>query len=104
MTPMQLGRLTLMLETRLRELSSGLRSRATVDDVDPAQLRLVEEALARIAEGTYGCCPGCNEEISVKRLTALPLAVYCIACQDSDRGEKKESQVSEERTGIQIAS
>jgi DnaK suppressor protein len=46
-----------------------------------AQLRLVDEALARIDAGTYGTCVRCGREISPERLEALPWAAHCIDCQ-----------------------
>lgn len=52
---------------------------------DRATLNLVDEALKRIREGTYGNCATCEEELQTKRLEAVPWARYCISCQ-----EKKE--------------
>lgn len=43
--------------------------------------RQVEDALGRIADGTYGTCLSCLEEIPLVRLDALPWAEYCINCQ-----------------------
>lgn len=43
--------------------------------------QLIEEALIRLEEGTYGICAECGEEISEKRLEAMPFAQYCVACQ-----------------------
>ncbi len=58
-----------------RELSTRrLEREATV-------LRDVRAALDRIAEGSYGTCVHCEEEISHKRLTAVPWATLCIGCQ-----------------------
>ncbi len=45
-------------------------------------LRLVEEALARLADGEYGECVNCGNEISQKRLEAIPWTPYCITCQE----------------------
>ena len=45
------------------------------------KLRLVEEALAKIDEGTYGVCERCEEAIPVKRLELLPFTRYCVRCQ-----------------------
>jgi DnaK suppressor protein len=45
------------------------------------KLRLVEEALAKIDEGTYGACERCEEPIPVKRLELLPFTRYCVQCQ-----------------------
>jgi RNA polymerase-binding transcription factor DksA len=44
-------------------------SEAVLDDVD--------DALSRLAAGTYGRCEACGEEISSLRLDALPLARTC---------------------------
>lgn len=52
--------------------------------------RTVREALDRIADGTYGTCLNCDEEISHKRLHAMPWATLCIACQDwADRNPRQ---------------
>src|SRR5262249_53579133 len=40
------------------------------------RLQSVRLALERIAEGTYGTCLGCDGEIGVKRLRAVPWAAY----------------------------
>ena len=61
------------LTTRSLELNSGL-------------LRKVDAALGRIADGTYGICLECEEEISQKRLNAIPWATLCIACQEQADG------------------
>jgi DnaK suppressor protein len=45
-------------------------------------LRNVRAALDRIAEGTYGACLECDEDISPKRLRAMPWAAFCITCQE----------------------
>src|SRR4026208_784728 len=41
-------------------------------------LKLIEEALDRLTEGTFGECINCGEEINVKRLDAIPWAPHCI--------------------------
>jgi DnaK suppressor protein len=46
-------------------------------------LGAVDSALARINDGRFGQCMVCEEEISAKRLEALPWTRYCIACQES---------------------
>jgi DnaK suppressor protein len=45
-------------------------------------LREVEDALRRIEHGAYGVCHECEEEISSKRLDAVPWAKYCVTCQE----------------------
>ncbi len=44
-------------------------------------LRLVEDALARFDNGTYGLCVDCGSEIDAARLTAIPYAALCLKCQ-----------------------
>jgi DnaK suppressor protein len=52
------------------------------------QLRLVEAALDRVTDGTYGLCLRCDEEIGTKRLAALPNAGLCITCQQDEDDER----------------
>ena len=49
---------------------------------DAGELREVEAAFARIAEGTYGECVECGVDIPYARLHASPSAPRCIACQE----------------------
>ncbi|MGH2449112.1 MAG: TraR/DksA C4-type zinc finger protein [Chloroflexota bacterium] len=51
-------------------------------------LQLVNEALHRMDEGTYGICEDCGAEIPEARLRAAPEAATCISCQAKrDRAE-----------------
>jgi DnaK suppressor protein len=45
------------------------------------ELELMIAARRRLADGTYGECLDCGDEIDVRRLTALPATPYCTACQ-----------------------
>jgi DnaK suppressor protein len=40
----------------------------------------LEEALERLAEGTYGTCESCGQAIDPERLEALPQTRLCIDC------------------------
>jgi DnaK suppressor protein len=40
----------------------------------------INDALARIEQGTFGKCENCHQEISRDRLRVLPYARYCIRC------------------------
>lgn len=42
----------------------------------------VEDALARISDGTYGVCRRCSSAIDSARLRALPTASLCLSCQE----------------------
>jgi DnaK suppressor protein len=41
----------------------------------------IDEALAKLEEGTYGRCADCGAEITEKRLRAVPFARRCVTCQ-----------------------
>jgi DnaK suppressor protein len=51
-------------------------------DRDSNLLRNVRAALDRIEEGSFGVCLHCEEDISPKRLAAVPFTAYCIVCQE----------------------
>ena len=50
-------------------------------DLAAHDLEQVLAALHRLEEGRYGQCLDCGDTIDEGRLTALPAAPYCIACQ-----------------------
>jgi DnaK suppressor protein len=58
---------------------------------DRQLLNMVESALQRLREGSFGECINCGNEINAKRLEAVPWTRYCIECQ-----EKKEQGLLEE--------
>jgi DnaK suppressor protein len=45
------------------------------------ELRAIQHALQRIAQGNYGRCRRCGGEIPHPRLFAQPAAELCLACQ-----------------------
>ena len=45
-------------------------------------LQMVDGALDRIREGTFGECISCGQEINAKRLEAVPWTRHCIECQE----------------------
>ena len=45
-------------------------------------LQMVDNALHRIRDGSFGECISCGEEINPKRLEAVPWTRHCIACQE----------------------
>ena len=59
--------------------------------------QLIDEALTRLAEGTYGICAECGAEISERRLEAVPFAKLCVECQSQqeliekiEKGEERD--------------
>src|SRR5204863_6546627 len=95
-----------ILEAKQQELARGLRNRDEIviekapDALDEVQLagerelairnldrdsnmlRQIKRALGRIADGSYGICGHCEEDISPKRVNAVPWAAFCIRCQE----------------------
>jgi RNA polymerase-binding transcription factor DksA len=59
----------------LADLSGAETSR------DAEELRALEAARRRLAEGTYGVCTDCGGDVGFERLQAEPAAARCIACQ-----------------------
>jgi DnaK suppressor protein len=76
------------------------------DDIEFALIQMksetlhrIEEALARLAEGTFGNCFECGDEISERRLRALPFAVRCKDCEEArELAERRERVMSQRRS------
>ena len=86
------------LRGRLAEIDSELRKPLSADSEERAtdlenqdalegiknseiqEIRQIQGALKRIAEGTYGVCVKCGADIDPKRLKVLPIATRCISC------------------------
>jgi len=66
-----------------REFSLGLASN------EQQQLNMIDVALHKIQEGTYGLCENCNKPIPQKRLLARPHASLCIKCQELEEKQKR---------------
>jgi DnaK suppressor protein len=62
-------------------------------------LSKIDEALARLEKGTFGFCTECGEEISERRLRALPFALRCKDCEEArEIAEQRERQASSRRS------
>jgi len=59
-----------------REFSLGLASS------EREILYVLDDALKKIEDGTYGICEVCKTAISKTRLKALPQASLCVKCQE----------------------
>src|SRR3982751_2235761 len=103
-----------ILEARQAELADVLRNREAItiekspDALDEVQnaaerelairnldresnlLRNVRAALRRIDEGTFGVCAHCEEDISPKRIAAVPWTPFCISCQEQHDKAQQE--------------
>jgi len=65
----------LAFETAGGEISSRLA------ELDNRELNQIERALQRWKSGAYGDCACCQKPIPLARLSALPFAPFCIACE-----------------------
>ncbi len=117
MTKAEINKYKDILETRQAELLEVLKNRDGItiekspDALDEVQnaaerelairnldresnlLRNVRAALRRIEEGEFGICVHCEEEISPKRIAAVPWTPYCIACQEAaDKAQQEGSE------------
>jgi DnaK suppressor protein len=114
---LEIERFTTILLSKQAELSGSIRARDEIiiekaaDELDAVQqmgerelairsldrnsngLRQIRNALQRIANDTYGICLNCDENISPKRLTAVPWAAFCIGCQE--RIDRREIEIDE---------
>ncbi len=115
MTKIEMNKFKKILEERQDELERIVRNRDAItieksaDALDEVQhaaerelairnldresnlLRNVRSALRRIEDGSFGICMHCEEEISPKRLAAVPWAPFCIQCQEQADKNQDES-------------
>src|SRR5476649_1214314 len=52
-------------------------------------LQKIDEALARIDEGSFGTCMECEEPIETRRLEVRPVSTLCIACKEKQEHREK---------------
>jgi DnaK suppressor protein len=117
MTKIEVGKFKKLLETKKEELERIVRNRDAItieksaDALDEVQhaserelairnldresnlLRNVRAALRRIDDGSFGTCLHCEEEISPKRVAAVPWAPFCIQCQEqADKAQEEGTE------------
>jgi DnaK suppressor protein len=84
-------------DARDREISLILTDR------DRDKLGAIDDALARVEEGSYGVCESCESDIAEARLEALPFTRLCVSCQAEREKEaktmKREETHSHRRLG-----
>jgi DnaK suppressor protein len=73
-------------EERDREISFILSDR------ERSKIKEIDEALARLADNTYGICESCGLEIAEERLEALPFTRLCRDCQQDQEREAKSQR------------
>jgi len=93
--------------TKLAEVFDAVESSEAdiQEDIELALIQMksetlakVDDALARLEQGTYGNCFECGEEIAEKRLRALPFAVRCKDCEEAKEAvEQRQRQLHARR-------
>ncbi len=58
-------------------------------------LKAIDTAASRLEEGRYGTCEECGTDIPLKRLDALPFAIYCVECQKQSETGRERGTISE---------
>ena len=77
------------------------------DDIEFALIQMksetlhkIGEALNRLEEGTFGYCFECGDEISERRLRALPFAVRCKDCEEEREVAEQRERQTTRRSGF----
>ncbi|WP_018132788.1 TraR/DksA C4-type zinc finger protein [Effusibacillus pohliae] len=80
----QLGELS-MYDNHPADIGDELFERGkdlALRDAASLRLALIDEALERMEDGTYGICAHCGQAIPFERLQAEPAAEFCVQCQE----------------------
>lgn len=65
----------------------------SLSDSDRKILRLINDAIIRTKDQSFGKCLHCQDKIEEKRLEAVPWARFCVHCQDLyDKGLLPEEE------------
>ena len=74
-----------------------------LNDRDREKVHSIDEALLRIAEGEYGICEECDEEIPMGRLKVLPFTRHCVKCKsDLEKFQAQTRRIEEDRAYREI--
>jgi DnaK suppressor protein len=81
------------------DIASDARDREIsliLNDRDRDKALAIDDALARIDEGSYGVCDSCESDIAEARLEALPFTRLCVSCQAEREKEAKSMKRPDE--------
>jgi RNA polymerase-binding transcription factor len=89
------------------DLASDARDReisVILTDRDRDKMQAIDDALARIDDGSYGVCESCESDIAEGRLEALPFTRLCVNCQaEREKEAKTMKRFEEDRTYRRLA-
>ena len=69
-------------------------TRMSLAEQDAARAQLIEEALRRLSQGSYGKCVDCGGPIEPKRLEVVPWALRCVEDQEAFEFEARDRSPS----------
>lgn len=61
-------------------------------ETEREKIRLLNDAMRRIQDGTYGVCEMCGDLISDSRLEIIPYATLCIECKEKSEDKKRKQR------------
>lgn len=73
-------------------LESSRNAMLRIRDRERKLITKIDEALARLAGGTYGLCQECGEEIDLERLKVRPVTTLCIQCKAAQEDEERRQR------------
>ncbi len=73
---------------------SDLAARIEIHEGNMVRRGQLQNALARINQGTFGECVSCGELIDPRRLAALPSAACCVSCKQTEEGRPSTKSVN----------
>ena len=56
------------------------------------KIKLLNDAMRKIADGSYGLCEMCGENIQEARLELLPYATLCVTCMEKMEDKKRRQK------------
>lgn len=56
------------------------------------KIRLLNDAMRKISDGSFGICEMCGENIQEARLEILPYAIYCVSCKEKMEDKKRRQK------------
>lgn len=61
----------------------------SLGEADQRRLTMIDRALDRIEQGSYGLCLLCGKEIPEARLEGIPYAALCVECQSVEERKNR---------------
>lgn len=88
------------LNTKAEEACADPSDRASIESDRAFLLRMrdrerkllskIDEAFARIEDGSYGLCEECGDQIGIERLKARPVTTLCISCKSAQEARERQ--------------